>query len=54
VDTLVVAVGHNEYRDTPLESLRSLVKGNQPILVDVKSLYDRNKAAALGFNVFRL
>ncbi len=54
VDTLVVAVGHNEYRDTPLKTLRGFVKGDQPILVDVKSLYDRHAAAAQGFSVFRL
>jgi UDP-N-acetyl-D-galactosamine dehydrogenase len=54
VDALVVAVGHNEYRQVSLADLRKLVRGNQPVLADVKSLFDRHAAQALGFTVFRL
>lgn len=54
VDALVVAVGHNEYRQVSLADLRKLVRGNQPVLADVKSLFDRHPAQALGFTVFRL
>jgi UDP-N-acetyl-D-galactosamine dehydrogenase len=54
VDALVVAVGHNEYRQAPLADLRKLVRGSQPVLADVKSLFDRHAAQALGFTVFRL
>ena len=54
VDALVVAVGHQQFRSaTPLE-LRSLCRGSQPVLADVKSLFDRHQAAAAGFTVFRL
>ena len=54
VDALVVAVGHNEYRQANLTDLRALCRGDKPVLADVKSLYDRHAAAASGFTVFRL
>ena len=54
VDALVVAVGHNEYRHATPGDLRALCRGNQPVLTDVKSLFNRHKAAEAGFTVFRL
>jgi UDP-N-acetyl-D-galactosamine dehydrogenase len=54
VDALVVAVGHNEYRQARPQDLRALCRGDKPVLADVKSLYDRHVAAAAGFTVFRL
>ena len=54
VDSLIVAVGHNEFRDLDAETLRSFCKGSAPVLADVKSLYDRNALGDQGFSVFRL
>lgn len=54
VDALVVAVGHHEYRSLSVGQLRALCRGEQPVLADVKSLFDRHAAAAAGFSVFRL
>ena len=54
VDALVVAVGHTQYRELAPGLLRTYCRGAAPVLADVKSLYDRHQAAALGFNVFRL
>jgi UDP-N-acetyl-D-galactosamine dehydrogenase len=54
VDALVVAVGHEEYRRMTPDHLRSLVKGDKPFLVDVKSLFNRNACIEAGFKVFRL
>lgn len=54
VDALIVAVGHNEYRALSPEQLKTLTRGNSPVLADVKSLYDRHALIAAGFNVFRL
>jgi UDP-N-acetyl-D-galactosamine dehydrogenase len=54
VDALVVAVGHNEYRQATPADLRALCRGPRPVLADVKSLFDREKAAQAGFTVFRL
>ncbi|GKS75412.1 nucleotide sugar dehydrogenase [Acidovorax sp. SUPP950] len=54
VDALVVAVGHNEYRQATPAELRTYCRGAQPVLADVKSLYHRGQAAEAGFTVFRL
>jgi UDP-N-acetyl-D-galactosamine dehydrogenase len=54
VDSLVVAVGHNEYRKLTPADLRLLCRGDKPVLADVKSLYNRHEATAAGFTVFRL
>jgi len=54
VDALVVAVGHNQYRHATPAELRAMCRGSAPVLADVKSLLDRNEAAAAGFTVFRL
>jgi len=54
VDTLVVAVGHNEYRKLSPAELRLLCRGNMPVLADVKCLYNRHDVAKVGFTVFRL
>lgn len=53
VDALVVAVGHEQFRhQTPLQ-LRQLCKTSQPVLGDIKSLYNRHDAIEAGFTVFR-
>lgn len=54
VDALVVAVGHREFREMPLTVLRSRCRSERPVLADLKSLYDRRAAEAVGFTVFRL
>lgn len=54
VDALVVAVGHNEFRDLDSATLRSYVRTNKPVLADVKSLFNRDTLAEQGFSVFRL
>lgn len=54
VDTLVVAVGHIEYRALTPSALRRYCRHAAPVLTDVKSLYDRHEAASVGFTVFRL
>ena len=54
LDSLVVAVGHTEYRKMTPTSLRLLCRGDRPVLADVKSLYNRHEATNAGFTVFRL
>lgn len=54
VDALVVAVGHNEYRGATMAELRALCRGEQPVLVDVKALFNPQEARDSGFTVFRL
>ena len=54
VDSLIVAVGHNEFRDLDPKALRTFCKGSVPVIADVKSIFDRNELNAHGFSVFRL
>jgi UDP-N-acetyl-D-galactosamine dehydrogenase len=53
VDSLVVAVGHNEFRAMCPEQLKRLCKSDKPVLADIKALYNRHEAANAGFTVFR-
>ena len=54
VDSLIVAVGHDEFRGLSPVALRALCAGEKPVLADVKSLYDRDALRKQGFSVFRL
>jgi UDP-N-acetyl-D-galactosamine dehydrogenase len=53
VDALVVAVGHNQYRQLMPAELLPFCRGDMPVLADIKCLYNRHDAAAAGFTVFR-
>lgn len=54
VDSLIVAVGHSEFRQENVAELRSVCRGEKPVLADLKCLFDRYAATAIGFTVFRL
>lgn len=54
VDSLIVAVGHNEYRSLTPEKLKSFCTTKNPVLTDIKSLYKKDDLINLGFEVFRL
>lgn len=54
VDSLIVAVGHNEFRSMTPAQLKMLCRSEKPVLADVKALYNRHDAADAGFTVFRL
>ena len=55
VDSLIVAVGHSEFREVEAASLMSFCKTeHQPVIGDLKSIFDRHKLASEGFTVFRL
>ena len=54
VDSLIVAVGHNEFRSKSAKELRSFCKGSNPVIADVKSIYKKQDLTREGFVVFRL
>lgn len=54
VDSLIVAVGHKQFRELAPETLRAICTRHElPVIGDLKSLYDRHALAAQGFDVFR-
>ncbi|MGX2949011.1 Vi polysaccharide biosynthesis UDP-N-acetylglucosamine C-6 dehydrogenase TviB [Frederiksenia canicola] len=54
VDALVVAVGHNEFRQFTAQEFRQWVTGDKAVFADVKSIFDREQLTQTGFTVFRL
>jgi UDP-N-acetyl-D-galactosamine dehydrogenase len=54
VDSLIVAVGHDEFRSKSAEELRSYCRGSNPVIADVKSIYKKQDLMREGFVVFRL
>jgi UDP-N-acetyl-D-galactosamine dehydrogenase len=54
VDALVVAVGHNEYRELTSEQLMEMLSTVNPVICDAKAIYDKQELEAAGFTVFRL
>ena len=54
VDSLIVAVGHDEFRSKSAEELRSYCRGSNPVIADVKSIYKKQDLTREGFEVFRL
>ena len=54
VDSLVISVGHQEFRELSPETLKSFcTTDHQPVAADLKTLYDRHAMAQAGFTVFR-
>jgi UDP-N-acetyl-D-galactosamine dehydrogenase len=54
VDSLVIAVGHQEFRALKPETLKSYcTTDHKPVAADLKTLYDRHALAQAGFTVFR-
>jgi len=54
VDSLIVAVGHNQFRSLSAKELRSYCNGLKPVVGDVKSIYKKEDLINEGFSVFRL
>jgi UDP-N-acetyl-D-galactosamine dehydrogenase len=54
VDAIVVAVAHDAFKARSLQELHGLCSSPNPVLADVKGLYDRDLALSVGFGVFRL
>jgi len=54
VDSLIVAVGHDQFRSLSAKKLRSYCNGLKPVVGDVKSIYKKEDLINEGFSVFRL
>jgi UDP-N-acetyl-D-galactosamine dehydrogenase len=54
-DAIIVAVKHRDFaQDLPLATLAQKFKKGRNVLIDLKGMYDRNTAAELGLQVWRL
>ena len=54
VDSLIIAVGHNQFRSLSAKELKSFCNGSKPVIGDVKSIYNKEELIKEGFSVFRL
>jgi UDP-N-acetyl-D-galactosamine dehydrogenase len=54
LDSIVVAVGHNEFRSLTPADLIKLTHAGKPVLADVKAIFERESLLEAGFTVFRL
>lgn len=54
VDSLVVAVAHNQFKEIKPEWLRSVCRSETPVLGDVKAIYDKQLISNSGFTLIRL
>ena len=54
VDSLIVAVGHDQFRSLSEKELKSFCNGSKPVIGDVKSIYNKEELIKEGFSVFRL
>ena len=54
VDSLIVAVGHNQFRSISAKELKGFCNGKKPVIADVKSIYNKEDLLAEGLTVFRL
>ena len=54
VDSIIVAVGHNEFRQFQPNDLKEFCRNSSPVIADVKSLFDKKSLEEFGFSVFRL
>lgn len=54
VDSLIIAVGHNQFRSLSPMELKSFCKSSKPVIGDVKSIYNKQELIKEGFSVFRL
>ncbi len=53
VDSLLVAVGHNEYRGMKPKDLMNICKNENAVIADIKAIFDKNELQEWGFEVFR-
>ena len=54
VDSIVVAVGHQDFKKIPIKDLKSICKSSNPVFADLKGIYSREKLESAGFTVTRL
>jgi UDP-N-acetyl-D-galactosamine dehydrogenase len=54
MDALIFAVPHEAFKTMSLNSIKCMYRNDQPVLIDVKGMFDRNEAAKMGYLYWRL
>ena len=53
-DSIILAVGHDEYKALDPKDIYEKCNNDSPVLVDLKGIFNRQEAEETGFTVFRL
>ena len=54
ISALIIAVGHNEYQNLPMDKMRSIFRAGPMIVGDLMSIYDKQQLTDLGYQTFQL
>lgn len=55
VDVIIFAVAHEEFYSYALDNIKSMYSKNiKPVLIDIKCIFDKKEAKALGYNYWTL
>jgi UDP-N-acetyl-D-galactosamine dehydrogenase len=54
IDAVVIAVAHDAFKQLPLHEYGKLYNEGQNVLIDVKSIFDKEKVLQDGFLYWRL
>jgi UDP-N-acetyl-D-galactosamine dehydrogenase len=54
VDSIVVAVGHKEFKEIKVEQFKSMCRSSNPVFGDLKSTYSKVELESAGFTILRL
>ncbi|MFH1008458.1 MAG: nucleotide sugar dehydrogenase, partial [Candidatus Latescibacterota bacterium] len=54
LDGVIVAVSHEGFKKTPIQTLLSWCRKSDPILIDIKGVFEPAQASELGFTYWRL
>lgn len=52
-DGIIVAVKHDEFKVLPVEYLLSLCSNSNPVIIDVKGIFDKDSVRLAGFRYWR-
>lgn len=54
MDSIIVAVGHDQFKQYQISNLKKMCKSQKPVLADLKSIYRKDEVSNNGFTLFRL
>ncbi len=53
VDSIMVAVGHSKFREMKPKDLLNICNNKNPVIADIKAIFDKNELQKCGFKVYR-
>lgn len=53
-DCVIIAVGHDSFKNINLEKIFKITDNNKKVIIDVKSILDKDKYIEEGYNIWRL